>query len=48
MRGCPKHREILFLKETSDLILVWEGYKLTKEQAKEVSGIPTIMWAQQL
>ncbi len=39
-----KQREILFLKETSDLILVWEGYKLTKEQAREVSGIPTIMW----
>ncbi len=34
-----KHREILFLKETSDLIAVWEGAKLTKEQATEVSGI---------
>ena len=46
---CPdaaleKHREILFLKETSEHILVWEGYKLTKEQAREVSGVPTIMW----
>ncbi len=38
------HREILFLKETSDLILVWEGHKLTKDQAKAQSGIPTIMW----
>ena len=38
------HREILFLKETSDLILVWEGHKLTKEQARQNSGIPTIMW----
>ena len=37
-------REILFLKETSDHILVWEGYKLTKDQAKANSGIPTIMW----
>ncbi|WP_223651609.1 aminopeptidase P N-terminal domain-containing protein [Hymenobacter psoromatis] len=46
---CPdaaleKHREILFLKETSEHILVWEGYKLTKEQGREVAGIKTIMW----
>lgn len=40
----PKHREILFLRETSEHILVWEGYKLTKEEAKQVSGVPTIMW----
>ncbi|QNH63120.1 aminopeptidase P N-terminal domain-containing protein [Hymenobacter sediminicola] len=40
----PQHREILFLKETSEHILVWEGYKLTKEQAREQSGVPTIMW----
>ena len=25
------HREILFLKETSELIAIWEGAKLTKE-----------------
>ena len=46
---CPdaaleKHREILFLRETSDHLLVWEGYKLTKEQGREVSGIQTVMW----
>ena len=40
----PQYREILFLKETSEHILVWEGYKLTKEQAREQSGVPTIMW----
>ena len=39
-----KHREILFLKETSEHILVWEGYKLTKEQGRAVSGIRSIMW----
>jgi Xaa-Pro aminopeptidase len=37
-------KEILFVRETSDLILTWEGYKLTKEQAREVSGIKTIYW----
>ncbi|TGE19344.1 aminopeptidase P N-terminal domain-containing protein [Hymenobacter elongatus] len=40
----PHYREILFLKETSDHILVWEGYKLTKDDARAQSGVPTILW----
>ncbi len=39
-----KHREILFVRETNDHIAVWEGTKLTKEKATEVSGIETIYW----
>ena len=47
--GClnPKHREILFLKETSDLISIWEGEKLSKEKAYNVSGISTVYWNSQ-
>ena len=30
----PKHREILFVKETSELIAIWEGEKLNEEQEK--------------
>lgn len=41
-----KHREILFLKETSELIAIWEGEKLTKEKAFETSGIKTVYWLQ--
>jgi len=41
------HREILFLRETNDHIAVWEGAKLTKEQATDVSGIKTIYWTHQ-
>ena len=41
----PKEREILFVKETSELIAIWEGQKLTKEKATEVSGIERIEWA---
>ncbi len=37
-------REILFLRETSELIAIWEGHKLTKEQARKVSGIKRIEW----
>jgi len=39
-----KHREVLFVRETNDHIAVWEGAKLTKEMATEVSGIKTIYW----
>jgi Xaa-Pro aminopeptidase len=39
-----KQKEILFIKETSELIAIWEGAKLTKEQATEVSGITNVMW----
>ena len=43
----PAHREILFLKETSDLIAIWEGEKLTKEIAFLTSGIKTVYWLPQ-
>ncbi|MGV6862498.1 MAG: aminopeptidase P family protein [Putridiphycobacter sp.] len=43
-----KHREILFLKETSELIAIWEGEKLTKESAFETSGIKTVFWLDQM
>ena len=47
---CPnkKHREILFLKETNNHIAIWEGEKLTKKRAFEVSGIKTVYWLQDL
>ena len=39
-----KHREVLFVRETNEHIAIWEGEKLTKEKATEVSGIQTIYW----
>ena len=39
-----KHREILFLTETNEHIAVWEGAKLTKDDAYDVSGIKTVYW----
>lgn len=46
---CPdfpdkKYREVLFLRETSEQIAIWEGHKLTKEQARQASGIETVLW----
>ncbi len=40
----PKEREILFLKETSEHIAIWEGEKLTKEKARALTGIERIEW----
>ncbi|HTH47533.1 MAG TPA: aminopeptidase P N-terminal domain-containing protein, partial [Candidatus Limnocylindria bacterium] len=39
-----KHREILFLRETSELIAIWEGHKLTKEEARKLTGIRQVHW----
>ncbi len=43
--GDAKEREILFVKETSELIAIWEGEKFTKEQARAATGIERIEWA---
>jgi Xaa-Pro aminopeptidase len=47
---CPdfpdeKYREVLFLRETNDQIALWEGHKLTREEARDLTGIDTVMWA---
>ncbi|GAC1369364.1 MAG: aminopeptidase P family protein [Candidatus Saccharimonadales bacterium] len=41
-------REILFLKETSDFLALWEGKRLTPEQGTERSGIKTVLWLTEL
>lgn len=40
----PTMREVLFLRETSELIAIWEGHKYTKEEAETASGIKNIQW----
>ena len=37
-------REIAFVRETSELIEIWEGHKYTKEEATQISGIRNIQW----
>ncbi|MDB5258493.1 MAG: X-Pro aminopeptidase [Chitinophagaceae bacterium] len=39
-----KHKTILFIKETNEHIAIWEGAKLNKSEARELSGIETIYW----
>lgn len=45
----PKFREVLFLRETSEEIEIWEGHKLTKEEAVQTTGLPlkSIYWMSQ-
>lgn len=40
----PKMREILFVSETSEQIAVWDGSKLTKEEAIKASGVKNVQW----
>ncbi len=39
-----RDREVLFVRETSEKIAVWEGDMLNKEQAEGVSGIKNVQW----
>ena len=40
----PKHREILFVREPSEHLKIWEGYKHSKDDAQKISGIQTVYW----
>lgn len=42
----PKLRELLFVRETNEHIAVWEGQKLTQEDAAKRSGIERVRWLQ--
>jgi len=42
-----KHKEVLFVRKTDEHIAVWEGPKLTKEEATKVSGIETVYWLEE-
>jgi Xaa-Pro aminopeptidase len=39
-----KHRAILFLREPTKELEIWEGSKLTKEKARALSGIEDVFW----
>ena len=38
------YNEVLFIRETNDYVTHWEGEKLSKEKAREISGIKNIYW----
>lgn len=40
----PLYKEVLFLRQTNEHIAVWEGHKLSIQEARKVSGIHNIYW----
>ncbi|MEP6669513.1 MAG: aminopeptidase P family protein [Chthoniobacter sp.] len=39
-----RSREILFLRETSPLVETWEGKRLSRDEAKAISGVARVEW----
>ena len=37
-------REVLFLREPNEHLTIWEGHKLSREQAQAASGVRTVKW----
>jgi Xaa-Pro aminopeptidase len=35
---------VLFIREPNELLKIWEGHKLSKDEARAISGIRTIKW----
>ena len=44
----PLQREMLFVRQPNEHLRQWEGEKLTKEKAQELSGIASIRWLSDL
>ena len=47
-KASEKIYEILFLKETNKDIAIWEGPKLSKDDAFEISGIKSVYWLKEM
>ena len=46
---CPeaddeKLREVLFLREPNELLTIWQGHKLSRDEARALTGIKNIQW----
>ncbi len=40
----PEFREVLFIRQTNAHLAIWEGPKLSRENATEISGIQQVKW----
>jgi len=40
----PAQREMLFVRQPNELLTIWEGHKLSKDTAREISGVAKIRW----
>ena len=39
-----KQRELLFIRDAAPELEIWEGHKLTKAEAREISGVKRVHW----
>jgi Xaa-Pro aminopeptidase len=44
----PLYREVLFLRQTNERIAIWEGNKLSANEARTISGIEQVFWLEEL
>ena len=44
----PAYREMLFIRQPNEHLATWEGEKLSKERAQEISGITKVRWLSEL
>jgi Xaa-Pro aminopeptidase len=44
----PANREILFVRQPNEHLATWEGDKLTKERATQISGVAKVRWLSEL
>ncbi len=44
----PAQREMLFIRQPNEHLAIWEGEKLSKERAQEISGIGRVRWISEL
>ncbi|UCD91088.1 MAG: aminopeptidase P N-terminal domain-containing protein [Desulfobacterales bacterium] len=42
-----KNKEVLFVRETNEELVTWQGSKYSKEEATAISGIQTIHWTKE-
>ena len=40
----PAHREMLFVRQPNEQLTIWEGHKLSKDEARAISGVEKIRW----
>lgn len=40
----PHQREMLFIRQPTEQLAIWEGHSLSREDARAVSGIETVRW----
>ena len=44
----PASREMLFIRQPNEALAIWEGHKLSKEEAQAIAGVAKVRWLSDL